>query len=176
MEKKKLSSKLSGMKFMQRKDETNTRKKLEAERERSMRESQWVATGLGTETCIIQDDNRGIPKFSTGRRSFGSFNPKMEKLVKDITEEVLGEAEKGEDISDQQMAKALKKEYTGLPGKGRPKRKNKDKSSSSRSAKQARTGGKGGGDSDVKARAAAFLKSLAPPSSRTFQKPVDPPV
>lgn len=188
--KKKLSSKLSQMKFMQRREETDTRKKLEAEREKAMRESQWVATGLGTETYIVQDDNRGQRKFTPGRRSFGNFNPVMEKLVKEIKQDIESEEAEGDAITDEQMAQAMSNQYSGLPGKGRPKRKNKEKNNKSNkvvkqehqddvksSTKKLNSSTKksnGDGDDDVRARAAAFLSGLAPP--RGFKKPINPPV
>jgi hypothetical protein len=82
--KREFSSTLKAMKFMQRGEEAALRKKLEAERDKEMREAQWVVSGTGAGAAahaneiVVEDESVGASQFRSGRKSFGRFNPKIE--------------------------------------------------------------------------------------------------
>jgi len=79
----KQNSSLSGntlkMRFMQRGKEAELREQLRQEREKMLKESQWVVNTDATHNLILMDDTSLI-KTHLGRRSFGQFNKDIEHL------------------------------------------------------------------------------------------------
>jgi len=125
--KRQLSEKLKAMKFMQRKEENNRRLQLEAEEKAKLKEFQWVLPGAADESSFVGDDDVNATlsaPFVTGRRSFGNFNPLVEKFQSEIKSELLGSKAERETVTDQEMAERYT-EYVGLPGKGRPFKRSK---------------------------------------------------
>jgi len=87
---KKLSKNVEGMKFMQRKREAEHRAKLQEEQDKLIKESHWV---LQKDEDVSRVSSVGVSEVftkittSTGRKSFGSFNPAIEKLNTDLEAE-----------------------------------------------------------------------------------------
>lgn len=64
---------------MQRQQEAALRKKLEEEQRKKIDESHWVVEGFTEESFPTVDlMNESTFDFSEGRKSFNSFNPKIE--------------------------------------------------------------------------------------------------
>eukprot|EP01126_Amoeba_proteus_P057250 TRINITY_DN7275_c0_g1_i3.p1 TRINITY_DN7275_c0_g1~~TRINITY_DN7275_c0_g1_i3.p1 ORF type:complete len:186 (-),score=43.41 TRINITY_DN7275_c0_g1_i3:304-861(-) len=87
-----LSKNLQNMKFMQRGREAEIRDKLRAERERAIKDSQWVTDGLMSNYTLEEDTS--MLRNKLGRRSFGKFNPPLESLDMELRKEVRKEREK----------------------------------------------------------------------------------
>ncbi|XP_004364796.1 hypothetical protein CAOG_01928 [Capsaspora owczarzaki ATCC 30864] len=82
-----LSGNLMKMKFMQRRQESDLRKRLEQEQRKVVDASHWTlphdATPL-TQQVEFEDSFAGCEDLSaTGRRSYQSFNPQVDKLNKE---------------------------------------------------------------------------------------------
>ena len=100
-----LSDNLRKMKFMQRKNERDLREKLARERETKMKESHWVLAsveGLGGGLRVEIDERS--EDVGLGRRSFGGFNPDIERLTAGKVLVMSEEKEKEEQISAKEMA------------------------------------------------------------------------
>lgn len=89
MKQKKLSSKLTNMKFMRRKEERITRKRIQHERVKEQTASQWVMEGGISGACLV-DDLPVTPSFKAGRRSYRGFNKVVEKIVLGVKAELNG--------------------------------------------------------------------------------------
>lgn len=101
------------MKFMQRREESVMREKLENERQKIIQDAHWVI-GTGNYASTIQAVQISrTANVATGRRSFGSFNPLVEKLVKGLIDAPLLNNENDETVTDEQMAD-LSSDYQGL--------------------------------------------------------------
>lgn len=162
---------------MQRKRELKIRQQLEREREEEVEQNRWVLKNGDNDSSLIiadaDDDNRHeyekeSTKFVPGRRSFGNFNPQVEKLVKEVKRQI---DHGDETISDEEMARRMKK-YTGLPGKGRPGKKPKKGGKVSakgkgKGSRKGKTSMKGG-----KKRSSPYTPSPSPSKKqKTFLKP-----
>eukprot|EP00742_Colponemidia_sp_Colp-10_P004160 GILJ01004439.1.p1 GENE.GILJ01004439.1~~GILJ01004439.1.p1 ORF type:complete len:171 (-),score=28.26 GILJ01004439.1:105-575(-) len=88
-EKSQLSSKILGMKFMQRQQEAEHRAKLQKQQNIETRNDQSRATNDGTAESKESDTTADAMLLRPGRRSFGNFNPAIEKHVKATTKELL---------------------------------------------------------------------------------------
>ncbi|GJJ68988.1 M-phase phosphoprotein 6, animal type [Entomortierella parvispora] len=118
--KKALSGKLLTMKFMQRQQEQETRKKLEQEQVRVVTEAHWVLDRKGEEApkpkfqveiepSFLQMDS--VERSSVGRVSFQKFNENVEKTAtKVVGQQQLDRELKRErqmEVGDEEMAKEL---------------------------------------------------------------------
>ncbi|CAH1269742.1 MPHOSPH6 [Branchiostoma lanceolatum] len=112
-EKPKLSKNLMQMKFMQRKQQSDDREKLEEEQQRVIDEEHWVLDipelkKLESRYEVI-DSYVPCEDLKYGRFSFQGFNPAIEKIAKSFEvakEEEASEAkEKEETVSDDEMAR-----------------------------------------------------------------------
>ncbi|KAI9255921.1 hypothetical protein EDC94DRAFT_617180 [Helicostylum pulchrum] len=115
---KKPSSRLLGMKFMQRSMEKEMQEKLEKERKRVISEAEWV---LDIKELNIEKPKILIecqPSFlhfsqdtTSGRKSFNSFNKEVESKVVDIEKEQRlareEEVENANKISDKEFGKQM---------------------------------------------------------------------
>jgi U3 small nucleolar RNA-associated protein 14 len=81
--KKTLSKNLLSMKFMKNKEEADKRTAKENE---ILQDAHWVAPGLENRGGISLEDQIIFSR-RTGRRSFGNFNPQIEKLYKEKNQE-----------------------------------------------------------------------------------------
>ncbi|RUP43586.1 hypothetical protein BC936DRAFT_136971 [Jimgerdemannia flammicorona] len=86
--KKNLSSKLMAMKFMKRQQERELNQKREQEQQRVITEAQWVIEYEGAEIekpkLQVEYESSYMAfeyKATVGRRSFGNFNPEIEKKL-----------------------------------------------------------------------------------------------
>ncbi|KAL6054639.1 TPX2 domain-containing protein [Balamuthia mandrillaris] len=86
---RKLSSHILGMKFMQRKKEAELREERRAEEEQKIKDAHWVLDeAIADGLTVIVDERRNVgSKIKTGRRSFGNFNPTIERLLSGKSEE-----------------------------------------------------------------------------------------
>lgn len=118
-EKGKLSDKVMQMKFMTRKTERDVRKKLEEERAAEMRDLQWVlSTGDTGEATVVPDEEEAPqPRFIAGRRSYGSYNPQLEKVLKDAKAAAASEKDDRDEITPEKLTDRYEK-YVGLRGRG----------------------------------------------------------
>ena len=67
---------------MQRQQEADLRKKLEEDQRKKISESHWVAEGLSEDAFpTVSHMNESTFDFELGRRSFNSFNPKIEVII-----------------------------------------------------------------------------------------------
>jgi len=78
-QKTELSKNLKGMKFMLRKEEAERRAKQEDDHAKQLQEAHWVAHDKEAKGGLSLDDGLVFSR-KTGRRSFGKFNPSVEKL------------------------------------------------------------------------------------------------
>ncbi|KAI9203483.1 uncharacterized protein BJ171DRAFT_509741 [Polychytrium aggregatum] len=109
-----LSSKILGMKFMQRQHEANIRSQLEEQRQKELKESQWTLQVSGLDTVkkpvkITQDTSyMAFSDVAVGRKSFGTFNKEVEKLASEQIKtgklNTAIENERRATISDEEMA------------------------------------------------------------------------
>mmetsp|Transcript_14380 Transcript_14380/g.23406 ORF Transcript_14380/g.23406 Transcript_14380/m.23406 type:complete len:223 (+) Transcript_14380:99-767(+) len=89
-----ISSSLKNMKFMQRKEESRQVAAAQAERARQIREEKWVIDPSMLETKTGQLECKPLlraPGGFRGRRSFGAFNPHVEKFEKQVCTILEGE-------------------------------------------------------------------------------------
>ncbi|CAO3656621.1 unnamed protein product [Mucor hiemalis] len=140
---KKPSSRLLGMKFMQRSLEKEMQEQLEKERKRVISEAEWVL-----DTKEIQADKPKIqveyqPSFlsftqdtTAGRKSFQSFNKLVEAQVDDEAKSQRlareEEAEKANRVTDKEFGKQMQ---TVRSVSKKPKKRKSDKGSDSSSKK-----------------------------------------
>ncbi|KAN0036612.1 hypothetical protein ACTFIV_001914 [Dictyostelium citrinum] len=79
-----ISETLSKMKFMQNKKEAAYREELQAQLEKSIKDSHWVAKGsFDGETLNTSSTSEVLGFKSVGRMSFGNFNSNLDKLNKE---------------------------------------------------------------------------------------------
>ncbi|GAA5812090.1 hypothetical protein MFLAVUS_005540 [Mucor flavus] len=140
---KKPSSRLLGMKFMQRSMEKEMQEKLEKERKRVISEAEWV---LDTKETNVEKPKIQIeyqPSFlpfaqdtTSGRRSFNSFNKEIESKVVDVEKEQRlareEEVENANKISDKEFGKQMQ---TIRSVSKKTKKRKTDKSSDTASKK-----------------------------------------
>jgi len=100
---RKLSSKLTNMKFMKRKENRITRKRIEQEREKEQDAHYWVLEH-GANACLV-DDLPSTPSFKTGRRSYGGFNKVVEKILCGVKAELNGCTSEQQFRRDRNMAR-----------------------------------------------------------------------
>eukprot|EP00455_Lapot_gusevi_P001188 TRINITY_DN10492_c0_g2_i1.p1 TRINITY_DN10492_c0_g2~~TRINITY_DN10492_c0_g2_i1.p1 ORF type:complete len:176 (+),score=28.97 TRINITY_DN10492_c0_g2_i1:66-593(+) len=134
-EKKELSDRVKGMKFMKRKEETKLRERLEEERRKEIEAAQWTVPtsgGLGKSLVIIDDSPVASSSFKIGRRSFGNFNPNIEKITGEAKSAVknaqLTQQAEEDSVSEEDMALRYS-EYIGLRGNTHSKRSHTPKES-----------------------------------------------
>lgn len=160
--------------FMQRKQETLLRKKLEAERSQQMQESQWVLN-TGKKTRVTKEE--GVTeqrKFVPGRRSYGNFNPKIQKLVKEVKESIAAEEgeEEAEAVTDAQLAARLRAHQNKQANKkSHGKKKKSATKGSMRDRASSRKGGKKGSKRGREAPGVGVGAAAAPASKKQFVKP-----
>lgn len=104
---------------MKRKEETNLRKSLEAERVNDSKASQWVRVVKTGQRIVSDASNTNIGQIKLGRRSFGNFNPAVERL--ELETEKLNESLEESTptvventVSDLEMAQSLGKKSKSL--------------------------------------------------------------
>ncbi len=182
---------------MQRRQEQQNREKIAEERDKRVevncmtglrfsnrltdhQDAHWVV-GTGPAVAAAVSVQEGAPakaEFRPGRRSFGNFNPLVEKLVKKVQEEAEAADAEEDAIDDQQFADKYGA-YTGLPGKGRPSKKKSKSENAPTSAASMREQHSSQGphtDSNTRARAQAFLEQLSgEDTSGTKRKASSPP-
>uniref|UniRef100_A0A7S2TWX5 M-phase phosphoprotein 6 n=1 Tax=Lotharella oceanica TaxID=641309 RepID=A0A7S2TWX5_9EUKA len=115
----KLSGRLKAMKFMRRKAEAEERIKLEKERNRKRKAAQWTtdaADSGSSSLVIVDDDDPYATRFILGRRSFGGFNPNVEKINAEAMGKVRGKKMMKGAVSDAEMAQRYTK-FVGMRGK-----------------------------------------------------------
>ncbi|KAI9344430.1 hypothetical protein BD770DRAFT_397515 [Pilaira anomala] len=141
---KKPSSRLLGMKFMQRSMEKEMQDQLEKERKRVISEAEWV---LDTKETNVEKPKIQIeyqPSFlpftqetSSGRRSFNSFNKEIEsKIVDDEKTQRLAreeEVENANKISDKEFGKQMQS-IRSVSKKTKKRKSEKSKDSPSKKA------------------------------------------
>lgn len=105
---KELSKDLKGMKFMSRLNENNRRKTIQAAMDKSEKELTWGVSSNSHKSSQSYMDFSSIEKrrVSGGRRSFGSFNKKIEALDQISDSEV---PEDNVDLTSSEMADLYKK-------------------------------------------------------------------
>ncbi|KAI9476548.1 MAG: hypothetical protein EXX96DRAFT_577530 [Benjaminiella poitrasii] len=146
---KKPSSRLLGMKFMQRSMEKEAQEKLEKERKRVISEAEWVLDTNKTEVqkpkIQIEYQSSYLPftmDTITGRQSFKNFNKHIESITSNeeksqrlAREE---EVEKSNRISDKELGKQMLA-IKSVSKKQTKKRKGENEASASKKAKTAAT-------------------------------------
>ncbi|KAI8372350.1 M-phase phosphoprotein 6-domain-containing protein [Choanephora cucurbitarum] len=141
---KKASNRLLGMKFMQRSLEKEKQEELEKERKRVISEAEWVLDREQTEAekpkIQIEYQSSFLPFTQAtiaGRRSFQSFNKKVEALTEEQeTQQRLEreeQAEKSHQISDKAMGEQMQTIRT--VSKSSKKRKNSENHQSAKKPK-----------------------------------------
>ncbi|XP_038070426.1 M-phase phosphoprotein 6-like [Patiria miniata] len=111
--KTKLSKNLMQMKFMQRTQESNVQKELEAEQRRRIDETHWF---LDLPEITVKESNFDVePSFAVcedlkfGRMSYKGMNPSIEKIMRSIEAEELEaiseQREREMTVSDEEMAR-----------------------------------------------------------------------
>eukprot|EP01114_Cavostelium_apophysatum_P000417 TRINITY_DN10387_c0_g1_i2.p1 TRINITY_DN10387_c0_g1~~TRINITY_DN10387_c0_g1_i2.p1 ORF type:complete len:175 (-),score=37.92 TRINITY_DN10387_c0_g1_i2:64-588(-) len=120
MESKGLSKNIRSMKFMQRRAEALAATQRDEERAKMLKEAQWVAKEDVSALSIEERKVVFSAEKKTGRRSFGNFNPTIEKLQGGNTDapkktEFVKTPEKGT-IQDEEFAERYKNAQEGDDG------------------------------------------------------------
>jgi len=102
MGERKLSTNLLGMKFMKRKEESEAASKLEQERAKQIKEAQWVANENAGALSLEEKKILFAAEKKSGRKSFGNFNPAIEKLTSEPTKSKEEEKIRFEKLKEQE--------------------------------------------------------------------------
>eukprot|EP00873_Tetraselmis_striata_P042453 jgi/Tetstr1/462717/TSEL_007681.t1 len=111
------SSRLKGMKFMQRAEEKKNKGVASKRKREEDEEARWVVRPEGggvsqAKGCVVVLEADPPPGALLGRMSFQSFSDATERLQAEAEEglaEVKAEAVKAEPVTDEDMARRLKK-------------------------------------------------------------------
>eukprot|EP00474_Spongospora_subterranea_P010206 CRZ10664.1 hypothetical protein [Spongospora subterranea] len=98
-----LSSRVTSMKFMRRKDESLLRKRLASDQSKALLKSQWVLLPSLLESDEAKEVTMDVP-FVPSRRSFNNFNPAVEDATSSCKAVVQQQLSAKADISDREMA------------------------------------------------------------------------
>eukprot|EP00033_Pygsuia_biforma_P000645 GCRY01000760.1.p1 GENE.GCRY01000760.1~~GCRY01000760.1.p1 ORF type:complete len:175 (+),score=14.63 GCRY01000760.1:248-772(+) len=133
--KKALSGRIQGMKFMQKKLESDMMDRLKKEREVEMKKKHWTTVSKAEsrkrkresegesssedethdpKIIIVKnkEENEGICKYIGGRRSFGHFNKEIEKLCKDQEAEIENVELEKDAVKNTVSEKEMSRRYT----------------------------------------------------------------
>ncbi|KAI8918445.1 hypothetical protein DFJ77DRAFT_294451 [Powellomyces hirtus] len=186
---KSLSTGTMALKFMNRAQEQEVRKKLEEEQKRAQEEAKWILGDLDlddVDTVEFQFDNSHIPFLDStfGRKSFGNFNKEVETMSEEARNaerlRIAEENEKRESVSDFEMVNRyhqIRGEATPVEGAKRKRRAAATDSPTSRlsaasnseppSKKRSPAAPVTTDWNDLRGRQATRFMSLAPTSSET---------
>eukprot|EP01137_Pigoraptor_chileana_P002248 Opistho-2@40818 len=122
-EKKELSKNLMAMKFMQRKHEADLKRQYAEQQQKAIDESHWKVEVAKQEehsevAVEVSATDLHVEALTTvgGRRSFGNFNPVVEKLTRQMDHDrrmrKADEFEEQETVGEDEMAHRYKKMRT----------------------------------------------------------------